>query len=346
VGKEEYVVSLSSGLLQFVSNTNLLTPTSDAASSSINNGLQQLSALADTLQSSAGGQTSTASSSSAQLADDTYTPSSQSVQSDTTYYSQADAWAASTGVSKTTMEAMFDAVANNSNYDGPTSSPWTTMSSWAHMHGDLNAGDMSAAQKDYAQFSQSLTADLPYLNMSSLTAPSAAFMSDLDSLGKALSAGNLADSQAAAETADAAGSLFQNPYGLALGKAEIDGGMTVQGVQNAEKNNASFTINSSQLAEDIKNLDDLNREGVALTTDLLVAKGFSASDAAAFATASYSISNGSSAENAATDTLRTAAWVNALTNYAQNGSTPAIFNSESKGDIWHHKPVSGIRTAG
>lgn len=328
------MVSLSSGLLQFVSSANLVTPDSRAKPAiCLDNGIDQLSELADKLQSSAVGQTSTAaSSSSAKLAEDTYTPSSQSAQSDTTYYSQADAWASSTGVSKTKMEAMFDEVAKN--YEDPV------LSSWYQLAGDLNAGDMSAAQKDYAQFSQSLTADLPNLDMSSLTAPSAAFTSDLDSLGKTLSAGSLADARAAFTTADAAGSLFHDPYSYALTQAEIDGGMTVQGVQNAEKNNTSFTVNSSQLAGDIKNLDDLNREAVASMTDFLVSKGFSASDAAAYATATNSISNGSSADNAATDALRTAAWVNALTNYAQNGSTPAIFNSESKGDIWHQEGQS------
>jgi hypothetical protein len=326
------VISLSSGLLQFVSSAYLITPGSTGTSATIDQAHVQLGELVDQQQGISSGQ-SASSTASAQLAQDTYTPSSQNSQSDTTYYSQADAWAASTGVSKTTMEAMFNA---STHFEDPVHSSWNSLSK------DLASGDMSAAQNDYAQFSQSLTADLPYLNMSSLTAPSAAFMSDLDSLGKALSAGNLTDAKAAFTS----GNYQDLPTdlatagGLALGQAEIDGGMTAQGIQNAAKNNTSFTVNSRQLAEDIKNIDDLNREGVALTTDLLVGKGFSASDAAAFATASYSISNGSSAENAATDTLRAAAWVNALTNYAQNGSTAAIFNSESKGDIWHQEGQS------
>jgi hypothetical protein len=167
-------------------------------------------------------------------------------------------------------------------------------------------------------------------------------MNDLASMAKALSAGNLTDARAAFTAGNYQDGLTDvaTASGLALGQAEIDGGMSVQGVQNAEKNNTSFTINSSQLAEDIKNIDDISREAGANITDYLVSKGFTTADATAYATATESISNGSSADNAATDTLRTAAWVNALTNYAQNGSTPAIFNSESKGDIWHQEGQS------
>lgn len=319
------------GLLSFASNANLLTPSSSGATVQIDQGHIQLLAMVNTAQAS-----SASSSSSAQLAPDTYTPSStpssQSAQSDTSFYSQADVWASSTGISKTTMEAMFDAVANFN--ETPVQSSWNSLST------NLASGDISAAQASLTNFTNSLADS--NLTMSSLTTPSAAFTNDLASMAKALSAGNLTDAKAAFTAANGKDGLtdIATAMGLALGQAEIDGGMTAQGVQNADKNNTSFTINTSQLAGDIKNIDDLNREVSATITDYLVSKGFSASDATAYATATTSISNGSSADNAATDTTRTAAWVNALTNYAQNGSTPSIFNSESKGDVWHQEGQS------
>ena len=80
------MVSLSSGLQQFVSNSYLVTPDSTGTSATSENGLSQLSALAGQLQSTAKSQVSTSSSSSAQLAEDTYTSSTQSqtVQSSST----------------------------------------------------------------------------------------------------------------------------------------------------------------------------------------------------------------------------------------------------------------------
>ena len=323
----------SSGLLQFVSDANLVKPTSSTASSSVDNGLAHLNSMLYKSQSSSKSQasTTTASSSSAQLADDTYTSSSQSSQSDTSFYSQADVWADSTGISKATMYAMFDAIAH---YEDSIQPSWNSLSK------NLESGDISAAQASLTSFTNAIANS--HLTMSTMTTPSAAFMNDLASMAESLSAGNLTDAKATFTTAN-----YQDRYtdlagamGLAVGQAEIDSGMTVQGIQNAAKNNTSFTINSSKLAEDMKNIDDLSREAATTISDYLVSKGFSTADATAYATATESISNGSSADNAATDATRTAAWVNALKNYAQNGSTPAIFDSEGKGNIWYQEGQS------
>jgi hypothetical protein len=214
------------------------------------------------------------------------------------------------------MEAMVDTM---SNYEDPL------YSSWYRLAGDLNTRNLSAAQNDFSVYSQSLTADQSTLSMSSLTTPSSGFTSDLDALGKALSAGDLATAQTAFTTADNQNAPTADYYDLALGQAESDGSTTVQGLQEAATNNTSYAINSSQLATDVTNLDDLAREGVKSTVDYLVSKGFSSVDATAYATATDGVSNGSAAENAQVDATRTTQWVNALTNYVKSGTTPSWY---------------------
>jgi hypothetical protein len=212
------------------------------------------------------------------------------------------------------MEAMANAMAN---YVDPV------YSSWEDLRKNLAAGDISAAQTSLTDYTQSLAAS--NLNMSSLTAPSANHMNDLVSIGKALSTGNLADARAAFTAADNQDGLNTSAWGMALAQAENDSGMTVQGLQDAMTNGTSFTVNSSKLAGDVKNLDDLAREGNKNITDYLVSKGFSSSDATAYATAVLSISNGSAAENSQVDATRSTEWINSITNYATSGSTPSWY---------------------
>jgi hypothetical protein len=232
------------------------------------------------------------------------------------------------------MDAMLDTM---SNYVDPV------LSSWTELRKNMAAGDISAAQASLTDYTQSLAAS--NLNMSSLTAPSTSHMNDLASMGKALSAGNLTDARAAFTAADNQYELNTNSSGMALGQAESDSGMTVQGLQDARKNGTSFTINSSKLAEDVKNLDDLAREDVKSTVDYLVSKGFSVSDATGYATATDSISNGSAAENAQVDAMRTTEWINTLTNYVKTGSTPSWYVEAPKPGDAMFTAIAGIMNA-
>ena len=292
----------NTGLLQYISSSSIAAPVA---------GFDTKPKVQEPLEDQIA-----AKASSAQLAEDTYAPSTQNSQRDNSEYSLVDSLAPSAGVSKDTMDAMLDAM---SQYEDPL------YSSWYRLASDLNTGNLTAAQNDFSVYSQTLTAEQPTLNMSSLTAPSSAFMSDLDALGKALNAGDLAAAQTAFATADNQGDPTADHYGLALGKAENDGGATVQGLQDAVKNNTLFTADFSQLASDVKNLDDLAREGNKNITEYLVSKGFSSSDASAYATAVTGISNGTAAENANVDATRTTQWMNALTNYVKSGITPSWY---------------------
>jgi hypothetical protein len=193
VGKEEYVVSLSSGLLQFVSNTNLLTPTSKTVSG--DNGLSLLNSMYATMQSSAKSQASTAaaSSSSAQLAQDTYTSSNQlqttqstATTSNATSTTLADLIKNQTiSGSSAVRQVLLAAIQSNSSGD-PEATAWNTLTD------EVNSGDYSGALTALADYSTALNnshigtwADLSTIK------------SAMTTLGSALQAGNTTDVQTA-----------------------------------------------------------------------------------------------------------------------------------------------------
>jgi len=200
------VVSLSSGLLQFVSSANMLTPTSNAASSSVNNGLAQLSLLADALQSGTKNQAST-SGSSVRLASDTYTPSTQSqvAQSSSTFSKAASSSAASSVSSSQGSQGDTVTLANlvkNQTISGSSDvrqvleaaiGPYETgysavKTAWDDIGTKVATGDYSGAQQDLTNYTTAL-AGLHYdTNL---------IKNPVDALGSALQAGNKDDVQAA-----------------------------------------------------------------------------------------------------------------------------------------------------
>lgn len=200
------MVSLSSGLLQFVSNIDLLTPTSSAASSSVNNGLAQLSLLADAMQSGTKNQASATSSSSALLAEDTYTPSTQSqaAQSSSTFSKAASSSAASVASSSQGSQGNPVSLANlikNQTISGsadvrqvletaiePYENGQTVKEDWSNLADEVNSGDYAGAQTALANYTTALSAS--DVDMSHI-------QSELTALGSALQAGSAADVQTA-----------------------------------------------------------------------------------------------------------------------------------------------------
>jgi len=199
------VVSLSSGLLQFVSNAYLVTSDSTGTSATSNNGLAQLSALANQLQGTAKSQASTASSSSARLANDTYTPSTQSLiaQSSSTSSKAASATTSSQGSQGDTVtlasliknqtisgsadvrQVLLAAMQSNSSGD-PEATAWNELTD------KVNSGDYSGALTALADYSTAL--DNSHISMWADVSP---IKSAITTLGTALQAGNTTDVQTA-----------------------------------------------------------------------------------------------------------------------------------------------------
>jgi len=207
VCEAEYVISLSSGLLQFVSNADLVTPDSKGSSATLNNGLTQLSALYNQLQSTPKSQASTSSSSSARLAADTYTSSSQSqtVQSSSkasssssvsstssSQGSQGDTVTLSSLIKNQTISGslavrkVLDAAMDSYYSDDPEATAWNDLTS------KVNSGDYSGAQTALADYSTAL--DNSHISM---WADVSTIKSAMTALGSALQTGNSADVQSA-----------------------------------------------------------------------------------------------------------------------------------------------------
>ena len=204
------MLSLSSGLLQFASNSYLVTPDSKGTSTTSNNGLAQLSALANQLQSTAKSQASTSSSSSARLANDTYTPSTQSLtvlsssaSSKTSSLSTASATSSSQGSQGDTVtlasliknqtisgslavRKVLDAAMASYYSDDPEATAWNDLTS------KVNSGDYSGAQTALADYSTAL--DNSHISM---WADVSTIKSAMTALGSALQTGNSADVQSA-----------------------------------------------------------------------------------------------------------------------------------------------------
>ncbi|MDR3724207.1 MAG: hypothetical protein P4K83_06930 [Terracidiphilus sp.] len=200
------MISLSSGLLQFVSDAYLVTPDSARSSATSDNGLAQLSALANQQKSTAKSQTSTSSSSSARLADDTYTPSTQSL---TLLSSSASSKTSSSNVATSSSQASqsntvtLASLVKNQTISGSAAArqvllaaiePYAETSysavstAWDNIGTDVQAGDYSSAQTELTNYTTALTS-LHY-DVSIIKTP-------VDALGSALQAGNKDDVQAA-----------------------------------------------------------------------------------------------------------------------------------------------------
>ena len=204
------MISLSSGLLQFVSSANLVSPDSTGSSATSNNGLSQLSALYDQLHSTAKSQTSTSSSSSTRLADDTYTPStlsligqSFSASSKTSSSSTVSAASSSQGSQSNTV-TLANLVKNQtiSGSADVAQTLWSAVSSlmsvdpeataWNDLTNEVNSGDYSGAQTELANYSTALVNS--HIGTWADITP---IQNDLTALGSALKTGNASDVQTA-----------------------------------------------------------------------------------------------------------------------------------------------------
>jgi len=203
------VVSLSSGLLQLVSSSYLVTSGSAGTSAPLNNGLAQLSSLADAMQSGTKNQASATaiSSSSALLAGDTYTPSTQSqaAQSSSTSSkasSPSIAWSVYSSQGSQGETITLASLVKNQTISGASAvrqvllaaiEPYengysAVKEAWDAVGTKVAAGDYSGAQTALTDYTTAL-GSLHY-DMSLIKTP-------VDALGSALQAGNKDDVQAA-----------------------------------------------------------------------------------------------------------------------------------------------------
>ncbi len=208
---------------------------------------------------------------------------------------------------------------------------------WSNLKEDIAAGDLSSAQTDLTTYQQALVNT--NADMSSLTAPSAQFMSDLTALGSALQQGDVSSAQSAFATAkqDAPQNLG-DAYSSALGALELNGEGTVNALVNSYATGSSYTANSGgQLSTDIANFDSVSREAATNRAEELISKGFSASDSWAFADAEFSLGNNynastTTAQDASFDSTRTTQWVQALTSFSQNLFSTGAYKTHSVDD--------------
>jgi len=311
------------GLLSFASNANLLTPSSSGATVQIDQGHIQLLAMVNATQAS-----SASSSSTAQLAADTYTPSTQSAQTSSSQSTQTSSrsavpWA-TPGISDAEALKMFGT--------GPSGDPMLV--AWSGIEKGIASGDLASAQTELDAYKQALTNS--NIGMSTLTAASSQFMSDLTTLGSALQQGDLSSVQSAFATAGQ-----DRPQDLgaaldsALGAIELDGQGTVNAVVNSYATGASYIANSDgKLSTDIANYDSVAREAATGVAEYLTSQGFSATDSWAFADAEFSLGNNynastTTAQDASFDSTRTTQWVQALTSFAKDAFSTGLSKASS-----------------
>jgi len=309
------------GLLSFASNAILLTPSSSGAAVQIDQGHIQLLAMVNAAQ------VSSTSSSTAVLAADTYTPSSQSAQTSSSESAQtvshrAVPWAP--GLSDAEVLKMFSS-------PGPSSDPM--QEAWSGMEKGIASGDLASAQTQLDAYRQALTNS--NIGMSTLTAASGQFMSDLTTLGSALQQGDLSKVQSAfAAASQDRPQDIGSALSSALGAIELDGIGTVQGLVNSYATGQSYNANSDgKLSTDIANYDSVAREAATGLAANLISQGFSAADSWSFADGEFSISNytGSTdaTQNAAFDATRTTQWVQALTSFAKDAFSTGLYKASS-----------------
>jgi hypothetical protein len=288
----------SSSLLQFITSSDTATPLSSTKSN-------PLIPLEVAMMPGDPG---------AQAALDSYTPSSQSQQAaNSNSASSASAAAQSDSVISGIPQAVWTIVGNMSD---PVAEAWYQLNQSLFV-----SGDISSAQTALTTYTQALSAS--DYSMSSATAPTAQFLNDLTTLGSAIQAGSLADAQSTFLTAQqAAPPGVALAYAIANSAAESDGGQAVQGI---EATSSLSGVNYGQLSSDIATLDSINAESAANIENALVSQGYSASQAVAYADTITNISSIPTADSTQVVAAQTTQWVQALANYAENGTTPTWF---------------------
>ena len=315
------MISLSSGLLQFVSSANLVTPDSKGTSATLNNGLSQLSSLYNQLQSTTKSQASTSASSSARLADDTYTPSSQSAQSASSSSATASSSTASSDCSPiqgltADQVAAMDKALTDSGYGDP-------MGTGEHaLYNSMQSGDLSAAKTAYAEYMQAL--QNPVYQMSPLTTASSTFMDSMASLGTALNSGDMTS----AESIYSSSVQYKGPMDigdaapLAFAALELDGETKAGSLIAAGKNGSTAGDQSgtSKIEADFQNYDALMQEKATIMSSYLVSQGFSSQEANYYSEycAQVVLPSGSQSADSSLAKVQTAQYAQALNQFAEN----------------------------
>lgn len=153
--------------------------------------------------------------------------------------------------------------------------------------------------------------------MTAETTPSSAFLSNLQSLGDALSAGSLTDARTAfASAATDRPDTAAEAVNWAQSEVTNDGWIEVYGIEHPGAN----TIDLGTLASEIGDLDASLREEQATLAGELTALGYSQTDANTYAIALTGIENGSAADNATVDATRAAQWIQGLIQTGEAGA--------------------------
>ena len=200
------MVSLSSGLLQFASNAYLIAPTSSGTSASIDQNHMQLLALVNQQPAVSSGKPASSTAASAQLAEDTYTPSagSQVAQSSSTSSSNSQSSAASAASSSQGSQGDTVTLASlikNQTISGSADAtqilwsaaePLMTVdpeaTAWNDLTDKVNSGDYSGAQAALADYSTALVNS--HIGTWADITP---IQNDLTALGSALKTGDASD---------------------------------------------------------------------------------------------------------------------------------------------------------
>jgi len=277
---------LNTSLLQPASNARLLRP--------ISNSLMLLSPLKAATQPLQQTQTSVLSAPT-QLALDAYTPSnaaylkqpatvsassSISIASTSTVDSETSATPAHAGSldiligtalsASDVPQSVSDTVANDAT---------TEQQAFGTLAQSLASGSISSAKSALEDYNQALPASTLY--MSSLTTPSAHFLSDLKDVDSALSAGNITAAQASFASAQ-----LDHPVSVAeatsTAKSALSTDLT-QAMQGLESTSDLSKVNTDRLSQDAANLAGLSREAFANISDSLIAHDYSSSNASTYA---------------------------------------------------------------
>ena len=239
------------------------------------------------------------SSSTAQLAFDTYTPSQTDSGSSSTsgliysdlfsYGSVAQGQQSSSSQTSGSAGVSYGSTVTSSSRSGVPQAVLDLLAgendpvqqSWSTLAQNLLSGDLTSAQSSLVTYTQNL-ANSNY-GASSLTAPTAQFTNDLANLGSAIESGDSKGAMAAFETASTqAPNDVLGAMGMAVSQVQRD---ETQSMQTVAQTGGLSSTDISQLASDMTNLDSVKKEASANISSYLVTQGYSASDAATYANA-------------------------------------------------------------
>jgi len=258
---------LNAGFLQPLSSANAVLPLSKA---------QQLG-------------TASAKPNSSRLLPDTYTPSTSSRSASSSSSASAALLYGQMAQATEALGVSYTASVTSSPVTGVPQSVYAVLQNendpvqqaWSTLAQNLVSGDLTAAQSSLNAYSQNL-ANSNY-GMSSLTAPTAQFTSDLAALGSAIQSGDAKAAQAAFETASTqAPKDVMMAMAMAVGQVQRDEMQSMQGVEHSGGLSAT---DITQLASDMASLNSVNQEAAANISDYLISMGYSASDANTYAKA-------------------------------------------------------------